>query len=392
MNIQQYVFIALLSSCAVKNYTQLITEVSAVEFAEQNQGTQVLQCTKDYPFNFKPYPLYPKYAQTRYPNQGLFQDTYIISVPNGTAYFCNYDLWSINGLIFINDYFIKECQIKTISPFYLHKTKTIEVQQSTNNYRMQASLAICSHLYPKCYGHFVLDVLCQLALLEIFKIEYDYLCIPYNTKFMQEALDLWGIDQRKIIPLTFNMSITADKIIVPTSVTQTKKLVQNINYSMDFLIKYVRTKLLNGALKQKTDFSIEPKIFISRKDAKNKRFVPNEDEIFNAFENHGFKRYELANLSLAEQILLFHNAQKIVSFVGSGALNIIFCKPNTKYIEIVQSMIDATFFFLGNIVDIDYSCIDASTVYDVICSHPCSKARPIDIKIIESFLDKYSKN
>ena len=345
MKIKQYLLITLISHSVLQSNTQIITEVSAIEFAQKNQGTQVLQCTKDYPFNFKPYPLYPEYAQERFPHEGLFQDMYILSVPNGIAHFCNYPLWGINGLTFINNYFIKECQIKDISPFYLNKTKTIEVPTTPNNYYIPGSLAICSHIYPDCYGHFMLDVLCQLALLEIFNIEYDYLCIPYNQKFMQEALDLWGIDKQKIIPLQFNFSIKADNIILPTSTTQTQKYAPNANYTVDFLIQYVKQKLLTGALKKGINFPKTQKIFISRKDANNKRLVPNEDEIFELFKNNGFERYELSKLSLTEQILLFHNAQEIVSFVGSGALNIIFSKPKTKYIEIVQTMLDATFFF-----------------------------------------------
>jgi capsular polysaccharide biosynthesis protein len=386
MYIQKYILIALISTSTTQSTTQIITEVSATEFAQLNPQAQVLQCTKDYPFNFKPYPLYPEYAQEKFPHQGLFQDMYILSVPNGTAHFCNYPLWAINGLIFINDYFIKECQIKNISPFYLNKIKTIEVQQSVHNYTIPGSIAICSHIYPDCYGHFMLDVLCQLALLEIFNIEYDYLCIPYHTKFMQEALNLWGIDQEKIIPLQFNLSVKADTIILPTSTTQIHDITVNANYTADFLIEYVSKKLLDGVMKKNIHLQTSSKVFISRKDAHNKRFVPNEDDIFKLFENYGFERYELTKLSLAEQILLFHNAQEIVSFVGSGSLNIIFSQPKTKYIEITQTMLDATFFFLANIADIDYRFIDATNPEDIKHSNPCSRGRSINLEIISNFL------
>ncbi len=386
MKIKQYLLIALISNCTADINTQIIKEVSATEFAQENPQAQVVQCTKDYPFNFKQYPLYSKLGQERFPNQGLFQDTFIISAPLATAHFCNYNLWGINGLIFVNNYFIKECQIKDISPFYLNKTTTIEVPTAPDNYYIHGSLAICSHIYPDCYGHFILDVLCQLALLEIFNVQYDYLCIPYHAKFMQEALDLWGIDQKKIIPLRFNLTIKADSIILPTSTTQTQKFAPNANYTTDFLIQYVSKKLFTGALQKNIDFKKSSKIFISRKDAHNKRFVPNEDEIFKLFENYGFARYELAKLSLAQQILLFHNAQEIVSFAGSGALNIIFSKPNTKYVEIVQTMLDATFFFLANIFNLNYCCLDATESYDFKNTHPCSKGRVINLEVISHFL------
>jgi hypothetical protein len=387
MNIQRYLLIAAINLCAIQSNTQLITQVSAIEFAQKNPTAQVLQCTKDYPFNFKPYPLYQEYAHQRFPNQGLFQDIYILSVPNGVAHFCNYPLWGIDGLIFINNHFIKECQIKDISPFYLQKTKTIEVQECPNNYQIQGSLAICSHIYStQSYGHFMNDVLGQLALLEIYNIQYDYLCIPHSNKFMLEALDLWGIDKQKIIPLQFNCRITADTIIMPTSISQTKKIIPNANYYPDFIIKYIREKLLKNALKQKHQITAS-KIFISKKDGK--RGVSNEDEIFHIFEKHGFKRYEFSKLSLSEKIHLLHNAQEIASFVGSGATNIIFCKSNTKYIEITQQMIDVTLFFFADIFDLQYCIINGSTISDLLYGHPCKNPDIFPIEIVNDFFKDY---
>lgn len=390
MNIKKYFLIILNYYAITQNNPQIIKEVSALEFGKLNPQAQILQCTKDYAFNFKTYPLYPEQADKRFPNIGLYQDIYIVSVPHGIAHFCSCNnFWGINGLIFINNYFIKECQIKDISPFYLHKTNTIQIDFAPDNYYVKGSVAICSHLYPDCYGHFMLDILCQLALLEIYNIEYDYLCIPYKQKFMVEALELWGIEKQKIIPLEFNRTIQADTIIIPTSVTQTQIYAPNANYTVDFLIHYVSKKILNNGLKINTQFKKSSKIFISRKDANNKRFVPNEDEIFELFAKQGFHRYELTKLSLAEQILLFHNASEIVSFAGSGALNIIFSQPNTKYIEIVQTMLDATFFFLTNIFDIDYNCLNTTNHVDIENSHPGTKGKVIDLKLVQNFLKNY---
>ncbi|MBI2345158.1 glycosyltransferase family 61 protein [Candidatus Dependentiae bacterium] len=387
MKIFTYLYAVLLIHISIHSNTEIIQEVSALEFAQRNPQAKVLQCTKDYPFNFQPYPLYQEYAQKHFPNQGIFRNIYIINAADSTANFCHYPLWGINGLIFINNYFVKECQIKDISPFYLNKTNSLEVHKTSHNYYVNGTLAICSHVYPDCYGHFMLDVLCQLALLELFNIQYDYLCIPYHQKFMQEALELWGIDPKKIIPLTFNITIKAQNIIMPTSVTETQMFASNCNYTIDILIQYVSKKLLDSTLKKKNHLHKNSKIFISRKDAPaNKRIVPNEDEIFQLFEDNGFKRYELTKLSLTEQILLFHNAEEIVSFVGSGALNIIFAKPNTKYIEIIQTMLDATFFFLANIFNLNYYYIDATLNNGIKQSHPVSCAKAIDPKIIKNFL------
>jgi hypothetical protein len=385
MKITKYLYILLLHCYVLKGVSEIITEVPALEFAQRNPGTQLLQCTKNYPFDFQQYPLYQEHTAARFPNKGLFQDTYIISVPNGTADLYEDTYWGVPGLIFINGYFIKECQIKNISPFWYGKTNTITMNSIQFPIELHESVAICWHLFPQCYGHFILDVLCQLALLEIYGVEYDHLCIPYSHKFMHELLDLWGIDTEKIIPYTKNIKISADNIILPTAVTQTPQVIWFTNYTINFLIKYVREKLLTNIKNKNHTFTGAKKIFISRKDS-SLRNIPNEDEIFKEFETRGFKRYELSPLSILEQILLFHNADEIVSFVGSGSTNIIFSKPNTKYIEIIQTMVDATFFFLANTMNLDYYYINDSTYDDFLSGNQNSKGREIPIKKIKEIL------
>lgn len=385
MKIAKYVYILLLYSYPLSSISQIIKEVPALEFALQNKGTQLLQCTKNYSFNFQPYPLYQEHAQTRFPNKGVFQDTYIVSVPNGTADLYEDRYWGVAGLVFINGFFIKECQIKNISPFWYGKTDVITINSPQTPIEIEGSVAICWHLFPHCYGHFILDVLCQLALLEIYGVEYDYLCIPYSHKFMQDLLDLWGIEEHKIIPYMNNIKISADTIILPTAVTQTPQVIWFTNYTIDFLIKYVREKLLTNIKNKNYTFTGAKKIFISRKDS-TLRNIPNEDEIFKEFEIRGFKRYELSKLSALDQILLFHNADEIVSFVGSGSTNIIFSKPGTKYIEIIQNMVDATFFFLADIMKLNYYYINNSTFDDFLSGNQNAKGREIPIKIIQDFL------
>ncbi len=387
MKVTKYVYILLLHYYPLNSISQIIKEVTATEFALQNQGTQLVQCTKNHAFNFQAYPLYQEHTANRFPHKGVFQDTYIISAPNAVADLYEDKYWGVPGLVFINGYFIKECQIKNISPFWYGKTNTININSTQTPLTIEGSVAICWHLFPQCYGHFILDVLCQLALLEIYGVEYDYLCIPYSHTFMQDLLNLWGIDENKVIPYTANMKIFADTIILPTAVTQTPQIVFFTNYTIDFLIEYVRKKLLTNIQNKNHTCTGSKKIFISRKDS-SLRNIPNEDEIFKEFEMRGFKRYELSTLSALDQILLFHNADTIVSFVGSGSTNIIFSKPGTQYIEIIQTMVDATFFFLTNIMNINYHYIDNSTYNDFLSGNQSTKGREIPLKIIQDFLEK----
>lgn len=356
-----------------------VQEIALNDFLNTYPKSSIVKCTDNYTFNLQPFPVYPNPSVTTFPNTGTFSDVFILEIPQGYAHF------SQNGYVFLNDFFIKEFQIKGLN--FFNQGNSIEISNQ-NLIVKQGRVTIVNHLYPYCYGHWVFDILSQLALLEIYNIEYDYLCIPYYSKFMQETLEIWGIDTSKIIPIYLNRSIQADTIIIPSPVTQTTPIISNANYNIDFIIKYVREKMLSN-IKNIENKSFAEKIFLSRKDAHNKRAIPNEDEIFALFEERGFQRYELSSLSQEEQIVLFHNAKTIVSFVGSGATNLIYCKPGAHYIEIFQHMIDATFFYLSNTFDLQYSYINGSNSDNTHLSHnPWSHPIEMPKNIVLEFLSK----
>ncbi|MFA5999178.1 MAG: glycosyltransferase family 61 protein [Candidatus Babeliales bacterium] len=373
---------AVLSLLSLSNIqATTIKQVSISEFVAQYPQTNLVACTDKVPFKINPFPLYQDVAQKYFPSEGYFLETSVLEIPNGKAYLDG------GGYVFVNNCFIKETEIKGLNYF---SGQEFEIPHVSTNMRVSGRVAVISHLYPYCYGHFIFDVLGQLALLELNNIEYDYLCVPYGNKFMQEALQLWGIDQSKIIPLCPKLCLQASTIIMATSVTQTDKLVYGANYNLDFILRHVSQKLLAGVgntvLNNAQHYG--QKIFISRKDAGGKRAIPNEDEIFALFEPLGFKRYELTSLSLAQQIALFHNATTIVSFVGSGSTNVMFCKPGTHYVEIIQSLVDATFFYVADMFDLQYSYINNSTLQDLERGGPWAKPSEMPLNLIQDFLNE----
>ena len=335
-----------------------IYQRSLENFIQTFPGATCLKSIKGHTFNHASFPLHPEYSHF-YPSSGEHPDMFIFQVPQGLAHFDK------TGYVYINDSFIKETQIKDLN--FFSGQEYIDQGISSKITKIRGRVAIVSHLYPYCYGHWIFDVLGQLAMLEIHNIEYDYLCVPYFTKFMQESLDIWGVDRSKIIPIVLGESIQADSIIMTTALSQDKPGFQTFsNYFVDFLLLYIQSKMISGVYSlPKISFNDSEKIFISRKDAGGKRAIPNENEIFELFKPYGFVRYELGNLSVAQQILLFNNAKTVVSFVGSGATNILFCKPGTHYVEITQKMVDSTFFFISDTCKLKYSFINDSTYLDI---------------------------
>jgi len=358
------------------------------QFVQEYPETKLIACTHNHAFNYTPYPLYEKYPQSHFQSTGYYNDLSVIEIPSGVAYI------DLAGRIFVNDRYIRETFYSPFDPFiegFMGRIGDIEyLEEYDLGYvaKIPGRVAILSHPAPFMYGHWVFDILGQLALLEMHNIEYDYLWIPYNVSFMQETLRIWGINPDKIIPLNLTAAIQADTIIIPTTVAK------NINrvsphvalstFYIDITLKYVRDKMLNAIKTSDLVGVFSDKIFISRRGAK--RFVPNEDQIFELFKPLGFERYDLESLSVREQIALFHNARTIVSFVGSGSTNIMFCQPNTLFIEIVQCFVDPTFFLVSDIFKLKYDYINASTEHDVLHGFGLSAEREFPLNLIEEYI------
>lgn len=372
-------FIFLLSGSFLE--ATVIRQVSLSQFLSLYPHVEQMKCSDRISVSVPQFPLYKTLEKKYFPSRVSFFPLSIIKIPKGMAYF------DATGYTFLNNCFIKEMQIKHLN--FFNNQNACSVAMPSSGIKVPGTVAIVSHLYPYCYGHWIFDVLGQLALLEMHQIDYDYICIPYYKKFMKESLELWGIDSSKIIPLSLQTALCADTIVMTTPVTQTDEIILNANYNVDFILKYVQSKLLLNLSNSAVSSQFCKKIFISRKDAGGKRVIPNEDEIFALFEEIGFKRYELSLLSFAQQIALFQQAEVVVNFVGSGATNLIFCKPGTMYLEITQKMVDATFFYVAAMFGIHYYFINSSTIGDVIKNDIWAKGEVLSIQLVKDFLEKH---
>lgn len=287
----------------------------------------------------------------KFPHKGYFEELFILSIPQGVVQ-------GEMGYVFINNQLPDEMargdRFECLQN--IPKIKGDNIQKVSGRVAV-----IAQHGADKRYAnyyHWVCEVLGRLAMLEIAGIEYDWLYVAMPKRFMKETLKLWNIDFSKIIePTDDYFCIQADELIVPSMVINTSVgHVHAGNFQHPVTLQYVREKLLQSTQLKNIDISKYPKrIFISRNDSYNSRKILNEDEIFELFTSKGFVRYELTKLSVLEQIMLFNNADIVVSEQGSGLSNIVFCKPKTKIIELHQAMIDNCFWWISYVFGLDYT-------------------------------------
>lgn len=318
---------------------------SIAHLIEQCPQVTYQKCSDRIDFCYEQHPFYM--GDEYHPYKGCFEETFALTIPQGRAHSCY-------GFVLIDNHFIKEMIWKNFE-CHLQLVQNIEDQ---NVYKVSERVAVLGQLAYFQYYHWISEVLCRLAMLEMNNITYDKLYIPQNCSFMKETLELWGIKKEQIIePFGATYCIQADELIVPS-------LVSNVDFGLKWfscyprkdLMEYVRDKLLKGALLKNTSYQFCNKVFISRKDAPRKKII-NEDDFFVLLQKQGFEGYELSKMSVTDQILLFYNAEIIVGAQGTSLANCIFCKPKTQIIELFQKLNDATISYVAQIFNLDYTPI-----------------------------------
>lgn len=285
------------------------------------------------------------------PFQGIFPEMFALSIPGGRIH-------SPNGWITINNYVMKEL-------FWCHNASYIQYIDEVPEDRLQKYpgrvLALAQLAAYSNYYHFLYEIMGRLSLVDFHNIEYDWIYVPYHLPFMKELLQLWGINESKIIPTNSkNYYIEAEELIVPCMIVNTSfEPEPNFGgYLRKNILENLKKRLTEATDHMVTNRSFNDKVFISRKGSK--RHVVNEDDVFSFFEKKGFTRYILDELSVVEQIKLFQQATTIVAIHGAGCCNMMFCQPNVRFIELFQARPDATFSNMASVLHIDYTAVQTS--------------------------------
>ena len=189
------------------------------------------------------------------------------------------------------------------------------------------------------YWHWLFDVLPRLMIMDSLTQNYriDYYLLPeLSKKFQYQTLDILNIPKSKRLSSKHFRHIYSDEIIVtshPYTLLNDPDL-DSLNIPK-WIIKYIKEKFLKPMINDKMNLKNYPsKIFINRKDGTSFRYIINENEVEKRLLEKGFTSVTLSEYEFIDQVALFYNVKQIVGLHGAGFANIIFCKPNTKVIEL----------------------------------------------------------
>ena len=181
------------------------------------------------------------------------------------------------------------------------------------------------------YLHWFVDSLARLFLVEQFHSldEIDHILVPpLKYDFHWDSLAYLGFDKSKVVELKPLEHVRCERMLATSSPRGKGSAI-----CPGWIIDSYRKLYLDKAAEKKSVAG--KRVYISRRDAP-KRMFTNEHDVCSFMEKQGFDIVELTPLDLLNKIAVFHEADVIVSQSGAGLTNLMFCKPDTEVLELVD--------------------------------------------------------
>lgn len=215
----------------------------------------------------------------------------------------------------------------------------------------------CSLLnwWSKNYSHWVVDCLLRIEGLEYYQEKTGrkpaLIIEPNPPTWKIESLKLLGYKLDDCVAWK-GSKIKVNRLIVPSFRRE-----QAFPVSPS-ACQWLRQRLLgNLPHVESKRRSFSPRIYISRAKTTGRK-VTNEDAVLKALTPLGFVAYTLENMSFADEVRLFSQAEIVVAPHGSGLVNIIFAQ-NLSVIELFGSTGVPCFLVLAKSLGFQYGCLTA---------------------------------
>ncbi|HLX68000.1 MAG TPA: glycosyltransferase family 61 protein, partial [Verrucomicrobiae bacterium] len=176
----------------------------------------------------------------------------------------------------------------------------------------------------KNYSEWLLGNLPRLSLIEQFpELKSVRLIVPRSLKpYQRESLEMAGIPSERLVAFD-NGYWQVDKLYLT-------ELPSPLGNPSPHAVAWLRSKLLKGTAAKASKTG--RRLYVTRRDAPQRR-VLNEPEIIDYLEGIGFETICPGDLSFAEQIQIFSDANIVVGPHGAAFANMVFAPPEAALIE-----------------------------------------------------------
>jgi capsular polysaccharide biosynthesis protein len=196
------------------------------------------------------------------------------------------------------------------------------------------------------FFHWMTDAFPRLQILQkaspVPWEEIDHFVISEGISALRESLSLLGIREERVVVSRPDSHFLCDWLIVPS-------LPGAPGNVPPWVVHFLRSQFLKSPLATGGN-----RIYLSRAKASGRRML-NEEEIWPILSSRGFLRVTLEDLSLADQIGLFAEAEAIVAPHGAGLTNLAWCPPKTKVVEIFSPLyVNLCYWAMSSLTQADY--------------------------------------
>lgn len=194
---------------------------------------------------------------------------------------------------------------------------------------------------PPLYGHWLHDALPRLALLPEFPPDTGILIPPVLGPAQKESLKMMGLWDRCRPTREKHLEIEHYFFSSPTSMID--------SYS-PYSVRFIRQTFLP---KRDPEYSGPRKFFLAR--TSKHRPLGNNAEVCEFFLQKGWAVVKDMDLSFAQTIKLFSEADALCSMLGSNMSNVMFCKPGCVTMQLVPDVwLDGWIDWVAQVTELDY--------------------------------------
>lgn len=256
-------------------------------------------------------------------------------------------VYEFQGRFFGTDSWVVDCDNRLINDF-IRSWKNHDNGRRHNyiNYnencedRSNEKFCLLSQIRAKTYYHWVLECLPRIKILKevsesnVFE-QIDYFVAPPKSRFIEQSLSFFGIPKEKII-YTNNDTHILGQIYAPviSCITDSQHPADRSSIKINtekWAIEYLRN---NKVIKEYKDSTHDKLVYLNRNN--ESRTIINEVELENKLVDRGFDSVSMGSLSFEDQIKLMQDVRVVVAPHGAALTNIVWCKPGTIVIEILN--------------------------------------------------------
>jgi len=237
------------------------------------------------------------------------------------------------------------------------------------DYDFDAAVSVAKSPQSTFY-HWVLEYLPKVRAIERFReatgVDPTVIVGPDPPSYVHETLELAGCDPENIVEWDDERGhASVRRLVVPSHRIQVIT-VPGRPFPTDFNPSVADCRWLRDRLRSNVPDAVAAReypsrIYVSREDAPQRR-VRNEAAVVDALADFGFESRTLGDLSVAEQVALFSNAETVVAPHGSGLVNAVYA-DDLSVVELFSAGdVRAFYFCLARQLGFDYRSLVCETV------------------------------